>query len=360
MAAESSRNPADSISEMLLPRHYGSVPTLFGAPRARTAEDLAGSDLAFLGIPWSAPIPDSRLGAAAANYSGTALTPQAFRTSSVKYGGYLPELDVDVFQHFRLVDYGDSQVYDDMGRTLSDVETRVGEILDAGAIPITMGGNAGPSSYPVLKVIAARASGPAAVVNFDAHHDNMRGEWIEDRAELPRWGSTWARRILDLPGVDPGRYYHVGLRGPRNDRNSFDRFIEKGVDRSHIYTFRHIVAARRRGFEDWAQEMAGEVAAGAAKVWIGLDPDVLDMADSPDFGDEPLGLHTEEVCWLVHELGRALGLARLGGISFMAVPNTATSVHWICIYVLLYALAGMVRFDADNGGAALSNRTSPR
>jgi arginase family enzyme len=136
----------------------------------------------------------------------------------------------------------------------------------------------------------------------------------------------------------------VGLRGPRNDRGAFARFVEKGVDRSHIYTFAHVLGARRRGFESWAEDVAAQVADGSAKVWIGLDPDVLDMSDSPDFGDEPLGLHTEEVCWLVHEVGRAVGRERLGGISFMAVPNTAATIHWICIYVLLYALAGTLRF----------------
>ncbi len=334
------RDPVDPVSRMLVPRHYGSVPTLFAAPKARHRQDLAGADLAFLGVPWSAPVPDSRMGAAAANYAGTTLTPQAMRTSSLKYGGYLPELDVDVFEHYHLVDYGDSQVFEDIHQTFDDVARRVGEILDAGAIPITMGGNSGPSSYGVLQAIAGRAGGATAVVNFDAHHDNFRGEWSEDTAEEPRWGGTWARRILDLPGVDPARYLHIGLRGPRNDRGAFERFLEKGVDRAHIYTFREIARARRQGFEEWAADIATEATDGANTVWIAVDPDVLDMAESPDFGDEPLGLRTEELCWLVYEIGRAAGRGRLGGISFMAVPNTATSVHWICVYALLYALAG--------------------
>ena len=86
--------------------------------------------------------------------------------------------------------------------------------------------------------------------------------------------------------------------------------------------------------------MKDQVADGAAKVWIGMDPDVLDMADLPEFGDEPLGPHADEICWLAYEVGRAVGRDRLGGVSFMAVPNTAMTIHWICIYVLLYALAG--------------------
>jgi agmatinase len=325
---------------MLVPRHYGSVPTLFAAPKARVPQDLVGADLAFLGVPWSAPVPDSRMGAAAANYAGTVLTPQAMRTSSLKYGGYLPELDVDVFEHYRLVDYGDSQVFEDIHRTFDEVVRRVGEIVEAGAIPITMGGNSGPSSYAVLQAIAGSAGGATAVANFDAHHDNFRGDWSDDTPEEPRWGATWARRILDLPGVDPARYFHIGLRGPRNDRAVFERFLEKGVDRAHIYTFREIARARRQGFEEWASSLATETANGANKIWIAVDPDVLDMGASPDFGDEPLGLRSEELCWLVYEIGHAAGRERLGGISFMAVPYSAPGIHWICVYALLYALAG--------------------
>ena len=49
------------VSELLLARHYGSVPTLFGAPGV-SVSDLSGADVAFLGIPWQAPVPDSRMG----------------------------------------------------------------------------------------------------------------------------------------------------------------------------------------------------------------------------------------------------------------------------------------------------------
>jgi agmatinase len=345
MAGKWSRDPVDPVSEMLVPRHYGSIPTLFAAPKARTPDDLAGADLAFLGIPWSAPVPDSRMGAAGDNYIGSSHTPSAFRTHSLKYGGYLPELDVDVFERYRLVDYGDSQIFEDIHDTFNDAVRRVGDIIDAGAVPITIGGNSGPSSYAVLQAVAARAAGPTGVVNFDAHHDNFRGDWSEDTAEQPRWAGTWARRILDLPGVDPRQYFHVGLRGPRNDRAAFERFLEKGVLRAHILTYRDIAIARRDNFEGWAARIAAQAASGAAKLWIGIDPDVLDMGASPDFGDEPLGLRTEEICSIVYELGRAVGRGGLGGVSFMAVPNTATTIHWICVYILLYALAGTLQAE---------------
>jgi arginase family enzyme len=343
------RKPTDPVVEFKLPRVYGSTPTLFGAPLAESEEDLKGADVAFLGIPWRAPTPESRVGSATANYEGTLLTPAYFRINSVKYGGYLPELDLDVFEHLRLVDYGDAVVVPDMARTLADVEARVAAIVAAGCCPVTMGGNAGPSTYPVLKAVADAAGGPVAVVNFDAHHDNQRGDWQEDDPRQPRWGSTWARRILTVPGVDPARYFHIGLRGPRNDRETFLRFEEMGVLREHIFTYREVKEARRRGFDEWAADLARRVVAGASKVWVAFDPDVLDLGSNPDWGDEPLGLRTEEVVELVFQLGRAAGRAKLGGLAFMALPYNAQSLHFVCIYILLYALAGAILANNSPG-----------
>ena len=335
------RKPSDPVVEMQLPRHYGSVPTLFGAPRAESAADLANADIVFLGVPWQAPVPDSRMGAAGSSYFGTNLTPATFRTNSVKYGGYLPEMDIDIFERYRLVDYGDVEVSSSHAATFDTTVARVREILRAGAMPFTLGGNSGPATYGVLKGIAGEATGPIAVINFDAHHDNLAGEIDEDDPRLPRWGGTWARRILDLPNVDPGRYTHIGLRGPRNDRGVFERFLAKGVNRNHIYTYWQIAKARQSGYEDWIREVVSAPIAGADKVWLAVDPDVLDMSVSEDFGDEPLGLDAAEVCWGAYEVGRAAGRERFAGISFMAMPFDAMKLHWVMMYVFLYAMAGV-------------------
>src|SRR5690606_5178020 len=79
------------------PVFYGSVPSMFGAPISEAPEDLKAYDIAYLGIPWSAP-PSAGRAASIAQFAGTSLTPNSMRTNSVKYGGYLPELDVDVFE----------------------------------------------------------------------------------------------------------------------------------------------------------------------------------------------------------------------------------------------------------------------
>ena len=70
--------------------------------------------------------------------------------------GYLPELDLDVFERLKLVDYGNVDVVQDMKQTLLNVEIRVKDIIDARCIPVTIGGDAGPSTYPVLRAVAER------------------------------------------------------------------------------------------------------------------------------------------------------------------------------------------------------------
>jgi guanidinopropionase len=332
------------VSELLLPRHYGSVPTLFGAPEA-SVDDLSGADVAFLGIPWQAPVPDSRMGAAGASYFGTNLTPKTFRTNSVKYGGYLPERDVDVFDHLRFVDCGDVAVSNDLKTTFKDVASAVERIVRSGAIALTCGGNSGPSTYGVLDGVGAAVDGPVAVFNFDAHGDNKGGEIEEDDPKQPTWGGTWARRIHDLPGVDSSRYLHFGLRGPRNDAGTIPRFVEKGVNRENIFTYDHIARARRSGFEQWAGDVVSPVLEDAAGAWIVVDPDVLDMSVSPEFGDEPLGIYSEELCWAAYQIGKAAGRGRFKGIALTAIPFSAMTAHWIMMYALLYALAGVVHSE---------------
>jgi arginase family enzyme len=180
------------------------------------------------------------------------------------------------------------------------------------------------------------------VLNLDAHHDNERGEWEEDDPRNPTWASSWARRILTLPGVDPARYFHFGLRGAVNDKETFVRFTERGVKRENILTYADLKKARKSGYDDWAEELAKKVTDGAAKVWICVDPDVLNVGSNPDFGDEPLGPTNEEVIELFHRVGKHAGREGFGGISFGAVPFTAASLHYVCYYFVLYTLAGVI------------------
>jgi arginase family enzyme len=345
--------PIDPVVTLDTPTVYGSFPTLFGCPLAESTGALREADVAFLGVPWSAPTTPSILfgGGTLANFEGSRLGPSYFRLTSLQYGGYLPEHDTDVLAGMRLVDRGDVDVSQDLGRTFAVVEDEIEAMLAAGCLPIVFGGNAGPTTYPFLKAVAARADGPTAVLNLDAHSDNLSGGLELDDSRAPRWAWTWALRILDLPGVDPGRYHHFGLRGPRNDRGALARFLDRGVRREHIYTYRELKQARRADFDEWAEGCAATIADGAARVWIALDPDVLDLGQAPDFRGtvEPLGPTTGEVLELLYHVARAAGRERFGGLAVMAAPHEARTLHHVLIYALLYVLAGARSSEARAG-----------
>lgn len=329
------------------PVYYGSVPSMFGKPISEGPEELKAFDIAYLGIPWSAP-PSAGRSASIAQFAGTTLTPNSMRTNSVKYGGYLPELDIDVFESLGFTDYGNVDISFDVKESWAQIERKVADIVASGCMAFTMGGNGGGASFPVLKAIANATPGKVAVVNFDAHGDNYV-ETEEERFSKrnPRWGSSWARRILDdIPNVDPELYTHIGLRGPRNDSKVKQRFYDLGVPRGNILTYADIKASRRGSLEELGKAVAARTA-GAEKVWIAVDPDVLDMSVSPQFGDEPLGITVDEFVHIAFEVGRAAGRDRFAGISFMATPYEAHTIHWIEIYAALYAFAGVIASTAD-------------
>ena len=184
---------------------YSGVPTFMGLPRVHDKRDLGKYDVIFSGIPfegvctWGGP-------------SGCELAPKTIRNASIRYGGYLPEFDVDVFDHLSAADYGDVATQNgDIEGTMANIETRAKELWDAGVFPISFGGDHSVA-YPIMKALAEKHDGKIGVIHLDAHLDNMDsfGEYKYARCSP-------LRRTYELPGIDPKNIVHVGIRGPRNN-----------------------------------------------------------------------------------------------------------------------------------------------
>jgi agmatinase len=78
------------------------------------------------------------------------------------------DFDIDLTEVLNIVDYGDAEIDPEASvvATVSNilaakaaVEKKVGEVIDAGAIPIVIGQNSPCGSYAIGKAIADRASG---------------------------------------------------------------------------------------------------------------------------------------------------------------------------------------------------------
>src|SRR5687767_12155948 len=129
-----------------IPEVQDGVPSFLGAPVARTPADLRGAHAAIIGIPYERPATPGRR---PDEWAGYREAPADVRRHSLRYAGYVPELDLDVFERLRLVDYGDAVCEGDVSDAVASVERKVSEALDAGCRPITIGGFSPCATYAV-------------------------------------------------------------------------------------------------------------------------------------------------------------------------------------------------------------------
>lgn len=311
------------------PQIADGVPTWLGIRPAFQAADLAGADVAIIGVPYLAPL-----------FGFDAdLTPRKLRQASARYpGGYLPEFDLDPLQELDVVDFGDAAIVaNDLATSLANVQAKVDDALRAGALPITLGGSAPCSGLAAAAAIAEHLGGrPVGVVNLDAHGDN-REHWQGDRGPH---AATWVRHLLALPGFAAAHHMQVGMRGPGNPESNAAWFRTQGCG---LYTGLQI---RRMGIEALIAELIDRAGAGTTGIWLGIDWDVLDIGASPEWVyPEPFGLSADELLLIAFAVGRH-GCV---GASTMSSPAHAPSLHWIATWAILYLLAGKVIAGREAG-----------
>lgn len=152
---------------------------------------------------------------------GTRFASKAMRSESFGLETYSPYLDKDLTD-CRIFDSGDLELcFGDANLALNHIESRAAEILEAGKLPVMIGGEhlvtlgavrAAVKRYPDLHV-----------VHFDAHAD-LRDDYLGARLSH----ATVLRRVWDLVG--DGRIFQFGIRS--GDREEFL------WGREHVFTRR--------------------------------------------------------------------------------------------------------------------------
>jgi agmatinase len=214
---------------------------------------------------------------------------------------------VDAFEALRIVDYGDAPVIPaDPEATHAAIERIVGEVVDAGVVPVVLGGDHSITEANVRAVASRR--GAVGLLHFDTHADTGFEVFGVERSH-----GTPMYRLVEQGHVDPSRYVQVGLRGYWPTEREFAWQRERGI----TSFFMHDV--RERGIRDVLGDALGIVGDGVA--FVTVDIDVLDPAFAPGTGTpEPGGMTTGELLWAVREAASRLDVA---GADLVEVIPTA-------------------------------------
>jgi agmatinase len=207
-----------------------------------------------------------------------------------------PVLKVHPFDRLRVADYGDVDVVPiSIERTYEVIERDVGEIVAAGATPLSVGGDHS-ITLPLLRTLARR-HGPLGVVHFDSHPDT----WDEYFGSKFFHGTPF-RRAIEEGAVDPRRMIQVGIRGPLYGDDDFAFHETHGIE------VLRIEAIKEQGLA-WAASKLARLAGGP--LYCSFDIDAVDPAYAPATGTPEVGgLSSYEALALVRALA---GLSLVGG-----------------------------------------------
>ncbi|MFO7528708.1 MAG: agmatinase [Marinobacter sp.] len=182
--------------------------------------DLTDVDVAVVGVPYDL---------ATSNRPGARFGPRAVRAASTQLAWARPwPWRKDPFLTLNVVDYGDC-VFDPgrPERIVEEVMAWYQPILDAGVIPLSIGGDHFVT-YPIIRALAEK-HGPISLIHFDAHCDS----WEDENGRIDHGTMFYHAAREGL--VSPTDSVQIGMRTV-NDRNPgfnvFDALWlhENGID----------------------------------------------------------------------------------------------------------------------------------
>jgi agmatinase len=194
---------------------FGGTPSggFFDLPTAPAGE-TRDADIILLGAPAATPY------ASVGNYCAAA--PDAIR-AAFGWPGVLGHHDFDIDGYLlpdavHALDWGNLDYSEtDFTANRETITHRVSQVLDAGALPLVLGGD---DSVPIPVLQAYREHGPLTILQFDAHID-----WRDDVGGETMGLSSNMRRASEMGWVE--NIIQVGARGigsarPRDRQDALD------------------------------------------------------------------------------------------------------------------------------------------
>lgn len=284
---------------------YAGMPTLLDAPyREISVEnpDFGDLQVAMIGIPMDLGV---------TNRTGSRFGPRALRAIE-RIGPYNHVLDCAPTYELKVADIGDVPFQSRYRLELShdDIEKRINQIVDAGVIPLSVGGDHS-ITHPIMKAVGKKQ--PVGMIHIDAHCDTG-GAY-----DLTKFhhGGPFRNAVLD--GVlDPTRTIQIGIRGSSEYLWEFS--YESGMTVIHA---EEVTGLGIPAIIERARKIVGD-----GPTYVSFDVDSLDPSFAPGTGTPEIGgLTTREVLDLMRGLK---GLNIVGGDVVEVAPqydSTTNTAH---------------------------------
>lgn len=312
------------MTDAFEPLDSGTVPRFAGLPtfmRLPVAEP-SQVDIAILGVPFD-------LGTT--NRAGTRHGPRELRNQSSLMRRVHHVTGLSPYDRARVADCGDVIIDPfDLMRSLDIITAHYEGVREAGALPLTAGGDH-LISLPILRGLAK--DGPVGLIQFDAHSDTY--DTFFNGSKYTH--GTPFRRAIEEGLVDPKRFVQIGLRGAISDAGNYDYAREMGVRIIFIEEF------MERGVADVMAEARAIV--GDAPTYVTFDIDGIDPSQAPGTGTPEIGgFSTREAQQMVRLLdGLNIIGADLVEVAPPFDPSGLTALTGATIlFELLCVLAGVV------------------
>lgn len=275
---------------------YAGMPTLLQAPYkevSTTNPDFGDLEVALLGVPMDLGV---------TNRPGSRFGPRALRAIE-RIGPYNHVLGCAPVHELKVADIGDVPFRSRYRLELSheDIEARVQQIVDAGVIPLSVGGDHS-ITHPIMRAVGKKQ--PVGMIHIDAHCDTG-GSY-----DLTKFhhGGPFRNAVLD--GVlDPTRTIQIGIRGSSEYLWEFS--YESGM------TVIHAEEISSMGIE--AVIAKAKEVIGDGPTYLSFDIDSLDPSFAPGTGTPEIGgLTSREVLDIIRGLK---GMNIVGGDVVEVAPQ---------------------------------------
>ncbi|MGE5698956.1 MAG: agmatinase family protein [Deltaproteobacteria bacterium] len=312
-----------------LPLIYGDTPSFLGVEVLRRNRLEKGFDVIFSGVPWEGTITWG-------SFTGCELATRTIRHASARYGGFLPEYELDLFDYLKIGDAGDVVVNpNDPAETMNNVFKAMCAIYENESIPFVLGGD--HSFTPeIVKALAQTSEGDIGIVHFDSHFDNSQ---VFGDDEFPRCGPI--HRIAQIDKVRKKSIVHVGIRGPRNSPAQFEYARSMGAK---VFNIRDI---RKRGIDAVIDDAISIAWEKTRHVFVTVCSDCIDAAYNPGGPADFNGLFAHELFSALYRLGES-GVAGLDYVEIYPNQDPKSFSSHLASWGIIHVLAGLAARKRDN------------